>query len=172
MTLIFGNCMYILHRSRAVLSFESLYVSRITLRDRNQWQHNITASGTLFAPSQIGQYNIAPEIEKIFVELCTFSIKLLIKWNGQVIYTKSLVLVFNRGHCEVSTGSSVEAMSLPFTKSPAATAESFMVTSPRCFPYTITWTEESTCNAGHGVGTWSAERHWEADPTTAGRGHF
>ena len=46
--------------------------------------------------------------------------------------------------------------------------------SPRCFPYTITWTpeEESTCNAGHGIGTWSAERHWEADPTTAGRGHF
>ena len=44
--------------------------------------------------------------------------------------------------------------------------------SPRCFPYTITWTEESTCNAGHGIGIWSAERHWEADPTTAGRGHF
>ena len=44
--------------------------------------------------------------------------------------------------------------------------------SPRCFPYTITWTEESTCNAGHGIGIWSAKRHWEADPTTAGRGHF
>ena len=44
--------------------------------------------------------------------------------------------------------------------------------SPRCFPYTITWIEESTCNAGHGIGIWSAERHWEADPTTAGRGHF
>ena len=26
-------------------------------------------------------------------------------------------LVCNRGHCEVSTGSSVEAMSIPFTKS-------------------------------------------------------
>ena len=50
----------------------------------------------------------------------------------------------------------------------------FRGASPRCFPYTITWTpeEESTCNAGHGIGTWSAERHWEADPTTAGRGHF
>ena len=48
----------------------------------------------------------------------------------------------------------------------------FHVASPRCFPYTITWTEESTCNAGHGIGIWSAERHWEADPTTAGRGHF
>ena len=44
--------------------------------------------------------------------------------------------------------------------------------SPRYFPYTITWTEESTCNAGHGIGIWSAERHLEADPTTAGRGHF
>ena len=44
--------------------------------------------------------------------------------------------------------------------------------SPRCFPYTITWTEESTCNARHGIGIWSAERHWEADPTTAGHGHF
>ena len=32
--------------------------------------------------------------------------------------------------------------------------------------------EESTCNAGHGIGIWSAEWHWEADPTTAGRGHF
>ena len=44
--------------------------------------------------------------------------------------------------------------------------------SPRCFPYTITWTEESTCYAGHGIGIRSAERHWKADPTTAGRGHF
>ena len=48
----------------------------------------------------------------------------------------------------------------------------FCGASPRCFPYTITWTEESTCNARHGIGIWSAERHWEADPTTAGRGHF
>ena len=48
----------------------------------------------------------------------------------------------------------------------------FRSASPRCFPYTITWTEESTCNAGHGIGIWSAERHWEADPTTAGREHF
>ena len=26
--------------------------------------------------------------------------------------------------------------------------------------------------AGHGVGAWSTEWHWEADPTTAGHGHF
>ena len=36
--------------------------------------------------------------------------------------------------------------------------------SPRCFPYTITWTEESTCNAGHGVGTWSPKSYWKAAP--------
>ena len=48
----------------------------------------------------------------------------------------------------------------------------FCGASPRCFPYTITWTEESTCNVGHGIGIWSAEWHWEADPTTAGRRHF
>ena len=45
----------------------------------------------------------------------------------------------------------------------------FRGTSPRCFLYTITWTEESTCNAKHGIGIWSAEQHWEADPITAGR---
>ena len=34
----------------------------------------------------------------------------------------------------------------------AATAESFAVPVLDVFPYTITWTEESTCNAGNGVG--------------------
>ena len=51
-------------------------------------------------------------------------------------------------------------------------SKNFSGASPRCFPYTITWTEESTCNVGHGIGIWSTERHWEADPTTAERRHF
>ena len=72
---IFIKPWYVCNTALATLRFESLYVSRIRLRDRNQWQYNITASGTLFAPSKIGQYNIAPEIKKIFVELCTSSIK-------------------------------------------------------------------------------------------------
>ena len=50
----------------------------------------------------------------------------------------------------------------------------FRGASPRCFSlhYSMAPVEESTCNVGHGIGIWSAERHWEADPTTAGRGHF
>ena len=36
-------------------------------------------------------------------------------------------LVFNRGHYEVSTGSNVEAMSIPFYQVTAVTAESFFV---------------------------------------------
>ena len=48
----------------------------------------------------------------------------------------------------------------------------FRSARPRCFPYTITWSEESTCNMGHGFRIWSTERHWEADPTTAGSRHF
>ena len=52
----------------------------------------------------------------------------------------------------------------------AVTTESF--TAPGLDVFLITQTEESPCNAGDGIGIWSAERHWEADPTTAGRGHF
>ena len=48
-------------------------------------------------------------------------------------------------------------------------------TSPRCFPYTTVCQLTHQLQAilrGTRFGTWSAERHWEADPTTAGRGHF
>ena len=48
-------------------------------------------------------------------------------------------------------------------------------TSPRCFPYTTVCQLTHQLQAilrGTRFGTWSAERHWEADPTTAGCGHF
>ena len=69
-------------------------------------------------------------------------------------------------------GLTKEAMAIAILPGHCCNSRIFRGASPRCFPYTITWIEESTCNAGHGIGIWSAERHWEADPTTAGRGHF
>ena len=48
-------------------------------------------------------------------------------------------------------------------------------TSPRCFPYTTVCQLTHQLQAilrGTRFGTWSAKRHWEADPTTAGCGHF
>ena len=48
-------------------------------------------------------------------------------------------LVFNRGHCEVLTSAQCWSYVNPLYQVTAVTAESFMVTSPICFPYTITW---------------------------------
>ena len=84
-----------------------------------------------------------------------------------------VLFVTEATHLSVKTGLNEEAMPIPYANH-CCNSGMIRGASPRCFPYTITWTpeEESTCNAGHGIGTWSAERHWEADPTTAGRGHF
>ena len=63
----------------------------------------------------------------------------------------------------------------PYSQVTAVTAESFRQPVLDVFltPQYANWL--TSCRlycAGHGVGTWSAERHWEADPTTAGRGYF
>ena len=51
----------------------------------------------------------------------------------------------------------------------------FRGASPRCFPYATTCLRVRQSPKGKDYvvrDTVSAKRHWEADPTTAGRGHF